>query len=200
MRAWIYNKALMGLTPHWYENVLKQLPENARLLDVGIGTGEALLRNAALIREKNLTIHGVDIDGTYLKHCEAHIKKHELTKQVSCAHQSVYDHTEGPYDGVYFGASFMLLPDPTKALHHVASLLKPDGLLYFTQTFHDKPSPMMEKIKPLLHKVTTIHFGRVTYEHDFRDVIQDAGMNLQSLNIMSTRGRTSYRSAVVNPN
>ena len=200
MRAWIYNKALMGLTPHWYENVLSQLPDGARLLDVGIGTGEALLRNADLIRTKALTVHGVDIDNTYLKHCQGNIEKHGLLDQITCAHQSVYDHTDGPYDGVYFGASFMLLPDPTKALHHVAGLLKPEGLLYFTQTFHDKPSPMMEKIKPMLHKVTTIHFGRVTYEQDFREVIHGAGMNLKSLNGMSTSGRTSYRSAVVNPN
>ena len=85
MRAWIYNKALMGLTPHWYENVLSQLPDGARLLDVGIGTGEALLRNADLIRTKALTVHGVDIDNTYLKHCQGNIEKHGLQDQITCA-------------------------------------------------------------------------------------------------------------------
>ena len=199
MRAWIYNKALMGLTPHWYANVLKRLPENARLLDVGIGTGEALLRNADTIRTKGLQIQGVDIDETYLKHCTANIEKHGLQEQVQCRHQSVYDHTDGPYDGVYFGASFMLLPDPIKALHHVSGLLKEDGRLYFTQTFHDKPSKVMEKVKPMLHKVTTIHFGKVTYEQDFRDVIAEAGMTLQTLEVMDKRGKTSFRSAVVAP-
>ena len=94
---------------------------------------------------------------------------------------------------------FMLLPDPQKALHHVASLLKPEGLLYFTQTFHDKAAPIMEKVKPMLHRVTTIHFGRVTYESDFRSVIVDAGMTLKSLDVMDTRGKTSFRIAVVAP-
>ena len=191
MRAWIYNKALMGLTPHWYANVLKRLPENARLLDVGIGTGEALLRNADTIRTKGLQIQGVDIDETYLKHCTANIEKHGLQEQVQCRHQSVYDHT----------GRFLRVKErgAIKALHHVSSLLKEDGRLYFTQTFHDKPARVMEKVKPMLHKVTTIHFGKVTYEQDFRDVIDEAGMTLQTLEVMNTRGKTSYRSAVVVP-
>ena len=199
MRAWIYDRAMMGLTPHWYERVLEQLPHGARLLDVGIGTGEALLRNADLIRSKSLTVHGVDIDATYLKTCRAKIEARGLSEQVTCAHQSIYEHQGGPYHGVYFGASFMLLPDTARALHHVAGLLEPDGQLYFCQTFHDKPSPMMEKIKPMLHKVTTIHFGRVTYEHEFRDAIEGAGMRVKRLETMSRHGRMSYRHAVVSP-
>ena len=199
MRAWIYNKALMGLTPQWYAEVLERLPEEAQLLDVGIGTGGALLRNVDTIRQKRLTIQGVDIDADYLKRCQTHIEDEGMQEQIAVRHQSVYDHTDGPYDGVYFGASFMLLPDPIKALHHVSRLLKPGGQLYFTQTFHDKPSPIMEKVKPMLHRVTTIHFGRVTYEQDFRNVIEEAGMTLKSLDVMSTRGKTSFRLAVVSP-
>ena len=199
MRAWIYNKALMSLTPHWYANVLDRLPEGAKLLDVGIGTGEALVRNADTIRTKRIRVQGVDIDATYLKHCASNIEKHGLQDHVQCRHQSVYEHMDGPYDGVYFGASFMLLPDPIKALHHVSGLLKPEGLMYFTQTFHDKPAKLMEKVKPMLHKVTTIHFGKVTYEQDFRDVISEAGMELKTLEVMDKRGKTSFRSAVVAP-
>ena len=199
MRAWIYNKALMGLTPHWYAEVFARLPQDARLLDVGIGTGQALLRNANTIRNKNLSIQGVDIDPSYMAHCQTNITKHDLDEYVSAQLQSVYDHDDGPYDGVYFGASFMLLPDPIAALKHVKSLLKPKGRLYFTQTFHDKPAPIMEKIKPMLHKVTTIHFGRVTYESDFRAVFQAAGMKIEELHVMDTRGKTSFRIAVVAP-
>ena len=32
----------------------------------------------------------------------------------------------------------------------------------------------MEKIKPMLHRFTTVHFGRVTYEADFRATIEQA--------------------------
>ena len=199
MRAWIYNRALMGLTPGWYREVLNRLPQQARMLDVGVGTGEALLRNADLIRVKKLAIRGIDIDESYLKYAGDNIVEHALEEQVEVALESVYDHQGGPYDGVYFGASFMLLPDPVKALHHVTSLLKEGGRLFFTQTFHDQPAPWMEKIKPMLYKVTTIHFGRVTYEQDFRAVIDEAGLTLESLEVMGTRGRTSFRLAVVAP-
>jgi SAM-dependent methyltransferase len=200
MRAWIYNKALMGLTPKWYAEVLNRLPAGAGLLDVGIGTGGALLRNAALIQSKNLTVRGVDIDVDYVRHCATQIVAQGLQERISVSEQSVYDHVDGPYDGVYFGASFMLLPDPVKALQHVSTLLKPGGLIYLTQTFHDKPAPIMEHLKPMLHRFTTIHFGRVTYERDFRAVVETSGLVLKELFVMGRKGKTSYRIAIVSPN
>jgi hypothetical protein len=72
----------------------------------------------------------------------------------------------------------MLLPDPVRALRHAAQMLSPDGRVYFTQTIHTKRAPVMEKVKPMLHRLTTIHFGRVTYEQELVDVVRRAGLHL----------------------
>jgi hypothetical protein len=109
---------------------------------------------------------------------------------------SVYDHRGGPYDAVYFSASLMLLPDPAAAIAHVASLLAPGGRLFSTQTFHHRRSPVLERAKPLAQHVTTIHFGRVTYEHEFRKAFADAGVELEELTTMHSTRRSSYRLAV----
>jgi hypothetical protein len=93
----------------------------------------------------------------------------------------------------------MLLPDPVGAIRHVASQLTPDGWVFFTQTFHHGKSPLMEKVKPLLHRFTTIHFGRVTYEEDFRRVLDDAGLELVEFHTMGSTKRLSYRLAVARP-
>jgi ubiquinone/menaquinone biosynthesis C-methylase UbiE len=52
VRSAVYDAAIVGLTADWYRAVLERLPNGCRLLDVGIGTGAALIANADVLREK----------------------------------------------------------------------------------------------------------------------------------------------------
>lgn len=196
MRAWIYDAALLPLTTRWYAEVLDRVPHGTRMLDVGIGTGGALVRNAARLRDKDVHVVGVDVDLQYVERAKAAVAKAGLADRVDVRLESVTDHRGGPYGAVYFSASFMLLPDPVAALQHVVSQLGEGGRVYFTQTFQDRRSPVLERLKPLLGKVTTIEFGRVTYEQDFRDTVARAGCSLEELTTMQTSGPRSYRLAV----
>lgn len=199
VRAWLYDRVLMGLTAGWYQEVLARLPEGASLLDIGIGTGSAVARNAKMVRAKGLRVLGLDIDRDYLGRCEKVIQKAGLSEHVTPCLTSVYDHEGGPYDAAYFSASLMLLPDPVRAIKHVVSQLAPTGWIFFTQTFHHGKSPLIEKVKPMLHHVTTIHFGRVTYEEDFMQVLQRSGLELVEFVTMNSTRRASYRLAVARP-
>jgi ubiquinone/menaquinone biosynthesis C-methylase UbiE len=196
IRAWVYDRVIAGMTATWYRQVLARLPHGARMLDVGIGTGAALARCADVVRAKELAVVGLDIDPDYLACCRAALGRAGLTDRVSPVLGSVYDHRGGPYDAVYFSASLMLLPDPAAAITHVASLLSPDGKLFSTQTFHHHRSPLLEWAKPLAQHVTTIDFGRVTYEHEFRKAFADAGVELEELSTMRSTRHSSYRLAV----
>lgn len=60
----------------------------------------------------------------------------------------------------------MIMPEKSKALMHVKSLLKKNGKIYITQTIEKAPNLFMEKIKPLLKYFISIDFGSVTYEKD----------------------------------
>jgi len=195
-RAWIYDRLVSGLTTRWYREVIDRLPDRARLLDVGIGTGSALAANAGLVRDKDLAVVGLDIDEHYLERCRAEMARAGLVGHVTPVHASVYDHRDGPYDAVYFSASLMLLPDPVAAIRHVAGLLTPGGRVFSTQTFHHRRSALLERLKPLVHRVTTIHFGTVTYEAEFRRTFADAGLELLELTTMSAHRNSSYRLAV----
>lgn len=191
MRARIYDAAIVHLTAGWYRTVLSRLPVGCRLLDVGIGTGSALLANAALLAARDLHVTGVDIDADYVARCRAAVAARDLGARVAVRHESVTDHRGGPYDAVYFSASFMLLPEPEAALRHVRSLLTPGARIYFTQTFEHAPSRAVELVKPLLRLVTTIDFGRVTYEADFRRALAAGGETLESLETISPGARRS---------
>lgn len=196
MRGWIYDTAILPLTTKWYAEVLERLPPKAHLLDVGIGTGGALARNAGTVKEKDLRVVGVDVDKDYVERAKTQIATAGIADRVTVLLQSIYDHHGGPYDAAYFSASFMLMPDPPAVLRHVKTLLAPGGKVYFTQTFQDRKSTIMEKAKPLLGKVTTIEFGRVTYEEDFRKTVEDGGLSITELVTMDTSGSRSYRLAV----
>ena len=199
LRARIYDTAILPLTTAWYAAVLERLPEGAALLDVGIGTGGALAANAETLRRKRIRVTGIDIDPDYIARCRRSIDDSGLEDLVEARLESVYDHEGGPYDAVYFSASFMLLPDPRGALDHVRALLAPEGRLYFTQTFENRRSPLMERLKPMLRTLTTIDFGRVTYEEDFREELRTADVELIEMARLGGNRARSYHIAVARP-
>jgi ubiquinone/menaquinone biosynthesis C-methylase UbiE len=196
LRGWVYDRLIVGMTADWYREVLERLPAGARVLDVGIGTGAAMSRCAEIVREKDLTVVGLDIDADYVRRCRRELARAGLTRHVEAHLASVYDHEGGPYDAVYFSASLMLLPDPAAAITHVAAQLAPGGRLFATQTFQRRRSRLMERAKPMIRHVTTIDFGRVTYEDDFRACMAAAGVELVELHTMSSTRYLAHQLAV----
>jgi len=194
IRSATYDAAIVGMTADWYRAVLGRLPAGCRLVDVGIGTGAALLAHADLLREKDLRVTGVDVDAAYVEQCRRAIVQHGLEDRIAVRLESIDVHAATPYDAVYFSGSFMLMPDPVGTLRHVRSLVAPGGPVYFTQTFEHRRSRAVEVAKPWLRRLTGIDFGRVTYETDFRATLADAGFEIVD---MAPLHRGARRSAVL---
>lgn len=188
IRSFIYDTFILRLTSRWYAEVLGRVPEGAALLDVGIGTAGALLANAKLVEQKGLCVTGIDIDADYIARARRRLRDSPLGDHVKADLESVYDHQGGPYDAVYFSGSLMLLPEPERALRHCRALLRPGGRIYFTQAFQVQPSRWMEMVKPRLKQVTSIDFGRVTYEDDFRAQIRAAGLEVEEFSTLARFG------------
>lgn len=188
IRSFIYDALILNLTARWYAEVLQRIPEGAAVLDVGIGTAGALLANADQVERKHLQVTGIDIDAGYVKRARKAMARSRVGDCVQVHQESVYDHAGGPYDAVYFSGSFMLLPDPEAALRHCAALLKPDGAIYFTQSIQQQRSPWLETLKPMLRRITTIDFGRVTYAEAFRAQIEAADLELEVFDTLRNHG------------
>ncbi|WP_018877716.1 bifunctional 2-polyprenyl-6-hydroxyphenol methylase/3-demethylubiquinol 3-O-methyltransferase UbiG [Thioalkalivibrio sp. ALE28] len=188
MRSVIYDFLILRLTARWYAAALERMPDGARVLDVGIGTAGSLLANAGDVRRKRLRLTGIDIDGDYVRRARQRLEGSSLADCVEVRQESVYDHAAGPYEVVYFSASFMLLPDPEQALRHCKGLLAPGGRFMFTQTIQRRPVRWMEILKPLLRRITTIDFGHVTYEADLRAQLAAAGLAVEEWRVLTTHG------------
>lgn len=144
-----------------------------------------MLKNKDIIKAKQLKVLGVDYDADYVKRCETLVNEDGMKDYVQAIHASIYDYSpEGSnprvFDAVYFSGSLMIMPDPVEALKKVAGMLKgSSGLIYITQTFEEKPNKILEYLKPMLKYLTTIDFGRVTYEYDFLTAVGKAGLRIQ---------------------
>jgi SAM-dependent methyltransferase len=192
-RDWIYDFLIPSFTTGLYTSALELLPDWARVLDVGIGTGRALANNGALVKAKHLSIVGVDIDLDYVKRAKDVLLHAGLSRNVRVEHISVYEFAERGFDAVYFSDSFMLLPDKVKALKHVCGLLNTESKgkpgagpkVIFTQTFEKNRSKLAEWGKVVLTKVTSINFGTVTYQDDFEKIIAQAGMKIDNMKVLS---------------
>eukprot|EP01134_Creolimax_fragrantissima_P006076 CFRG6076T1 len=203
VRSVIYDTFITSLTTKWYAAVLESLPYNSRLLDVGIGTGAALISNAPILRKKNITVVGVDYDQAYVDRCNELITQNGLNDQVSAVCCSFYDYpvekTHGhniTFDNVYFSGSFMILPDSALALSKALSLLtdKDNGRLYFTQTFELQRNALLEWIKPKFSYWTTIDFGQVTYVQDFEKALSEGGcVTVSSMQINDGKAKKGVR-------
>jgi hypothetical protein len=80
------------------------------------------------------------------------------------------------FSTVFFSFSFMLMPDQVKALMLAQSLLEKNGRVSFLMTLNKKPFPLLDRIKPLIKKITTIDFGKVVYERNFEEMMSIANM------------------------
>jgi Methyltransferase domain len=180
LRTAIYDNAVTSFTTKWYAEVLDAVPEYSRLLDVGIGTGTALLANANRLRAKHITVIGVEYDENYAEKCRALVHERGLSSHISCVSCSFYDFKPPNgllFDHVYFSGSFMILPDHAKAVRKAVDLLvdREDGRLFFTQTFELRKNSFLEWFKPTLAYLTTIDFGTVTYVEDFDEALREGG-------------------------
>src|SRR5688500_20367211 len=110
VRAWVYDRVIAGMTAKWYRQVLARLPDGARLLDVGIGTGAALARCADVVRAKKLAVVGLAIDRDYLACCRAALDRAGLDGPAPPVRGSVSDHRGGPYDAADLRAALTLPP------------------------------------------------------------------------------------------
>ncbi len=199
IRSLIYDALILRLTARWYAEVLRRVPEGAALLDVGIGTAGALLANAERVRQKRLRVTGIDVDAGYIRRARKRLRDSPLAGRAELRLESVYDHHGGPYDVVYFSGSFMLLPEPEQALRHCRALLTSTGCIVFTQTVRKRRSRGMEWLKPRLKRLTSIDFGRVTYEDDFKAQIRAAGLELEEFTILDQHRGQAACLAVARP-
>ena len=183
----IYDFLIIKMTRVWYKAVLDRLPGGARILDVGIGTATALVKpeNKEILERKNIVVVGIDYEKDYIDRAGERVAQAGLADRVKLNCTSIYNpklrslfQGASRFDAIYFSGSLTLLPDPAAALKATCAMLTDNGLIYVTQTFQNKKSPIAERVKPLLQRFTSIDFGKVTYFTEIHEIATKAGLKI----------------------
>ncbi len=203
MKNQLYKLIIINVTEHCYENCLNYFPEHSKILDVGIGNGAMLNKYHQLIKAKNLKLTGIDVNKSYMNHCDRLIKMYHLEDHLEIYHKSVEEYVppqNNYFDFVLFSMSFMLFNDQKLVLERIKDCLKPEGEIVFFQTMFKERSRVMEFIKPKLKYVTTIDFGKVTYEEDFFSLLNEKNLSISEDRLIKKEWfKGEYRMIVTSP-
>ena len=186
IRSKLYD-SLFGLpidiaTPNLYRKFLETIEENVCVLEIGIGTGITLERNAQLIKSKNIKIHGIDINESYLNACAERVEKHDLKHYVTLELNDVIESKieENKYDYILFMESYPVIPKESlkPIVKKALRIMKPDSKLVFIHNLVEQNEWNLFRalIKMNLKKVTTVEFGRLVIRSDFEKWCNSMGL------------------------
>lgn len=91
----VYDVVIVWMTTRWYAAVFEKLSRGDRILDVGIGTATALVRNKAALLEKHISVVGLDYEASYIQKAEQMLEAAELLQAVPAG-------TEGYRPGEFY--------------------------------------------------------------------------------------------------
>ena len=171
--------------PSRYAAVLARVTPDSRVLDIGIGTAGALVRNQELVLGRRVTVVGIDPEREYVTKAARVVAAAGLADAIKVHCLSIYEPGlrsafagKAKFDDASFSGSLALLRDPVAALRCAATMLKPGGRVYVTQCFHNRPAPLTARLKPMLRRFTSIDFGRVVLAAEIAEIAERAGLHV----------------------
>jgi cyclopropane fatty-acyl-phospholipid synthase-like methyltransferase len=166
-------------TPELYQKFLESLPDNTRVLDVGVGNGICIEKCSQIIKSESLQIDGIDIDDEYIQACQERITRCGLSDQVRVFKQDLLTFIpENKYDIVIFMESYPVIPEDlmSKFVLHAKAHLSSN--IVFIHNLVQEKTLFRTIFKPLLvyTPLIWVDFGRLVSHSDFDKFASTIGL------------------------
>lgn len=198
IKNFLYDKLLTPFTTQVNKYFLEKCDENSKIIDIGIGTGTALLNNHEIIRNKNLDIVGYDIDKDYVAKCNENIKEKNMENYIKVKPIDIRDDFHvNLADYIVFSDSYAVIPDIDKLIKYCKELLKSNGKIIILTTLDDDNcqewhTNYKKYIKPKLVYFCGADFGNMTTMNEFKNRIDKLKMNVIKLELIINKWYFMY--------
>ncbi|MFO1153688.1 MAG: methyltransferase domain-containing protein [Rhodospirillales bacterium] len=121
--------------------------EGQRVLEVGVGTGLALL-----LYDRRKEITGIDVSQEMLSRATARVAKHQLknVRQISQMDAETLDFPDNSFDVVVASYVMSVVPDPHRCLAEMERVCAPGGTIFICNHFvNGSGSFISPKLQPL---------------------------------------------------
>lgn len=160
MRRRFYGHLVASYTSILYRRFLESCVDGATILDIGIGSGEALCLSADIIKKANLHIVGIDICKDSLAECEDNLKSYGLSEQVQIGLRDDVLNINTPlFDYAFLSNSYSVIEDIQSVLD-LAFVMTKDSRCTISLALYDKPSRFWSFVKPNLNHFLGFNCGR----------------------------------------
>lgn len=185
-----YNLLVSSYTKNLYEKFFKNCKRNAKILDIGIGNGYAIVKNEKIIKSKNLKIYGVDIDDYSVKKCQENIDKYNLNNHIKVVNKDFFKLTHHDYqsfinneyfDIVFYSNSYSVIPNIGDFIIHSKKYIHNNGSVITSTTLYNNFNKTMDFLKKnVKYLLFNIDFGRIITHEMIEEEIKAIDFNLVS--------------------
>lgn len=178
------NKKFPLSTPNLFYSVLKEIPNNSRILDFGCGSGICYRKidTIDLVVKSNYKITGIDIDKVAIDKFQNKINSNSLGNKINLICGDIFKmEINEKFDYVIFSESVPLLSGEflNNLISYIKSnLLQTGGKIIFINNLTENPQSIIKFIKPKIKYITTIDFGRVLSKNEFDNLAKINNMNV----------------------
>ena len=180
----IYNFFIGNYTQILYKDVLSNLPDNSKILDVGIGNGFSLTQNYVLLKQKNIKVDGIDINQIDINFAQQNVNLYDLNNHVNVECKDIFTINSKNYDYIYFSNSYSVIPDIDKMINHCReNLLKIDGEIIISTTLEHKYNYYKNFLKSNLKFIPFLFdLGRLVILSDFINDLALMNFTIEKIN------------------
>jgi SAM-dependent methyltransferase len=123
----------------WRLNRFKQIDENVRMLEIGIGTGWFPI----MCKMKGLSCKGIEISPQLVQYAMDFGRRYGVEPDIEVSNVEIADLGDSVYDIIIASSVFEHVEDWRSGIRNIHRALKPGGIMYFNSTnkFSLAPSP-----------------------------------------------------------
>lgn len=166
---------------HFWGEVINKLPEDGRLIEIGVGTGKNMP-----FWPKDAKITAIDLTPGMLRRAQRRADALGLRAQLTLGDAQRLDYPDNSFDIAAATFVFCSIPDPLQGLRELQRVIRPGGWIFLMEHVRAQ-NPVVGKLMDLLNPVVVRMMGP-NINRDTVGNVRQSGLGLTEVKDLGMRG------------